>query len=345
MTEQQWQHLLSILSGKEAEPTVAFIIDSPWLPGWFGVSTLEYYSSDDVWFRANARAAERFPEVIFLPGFWSEYGMCTEPSAFGSKMIWQEHEPPYARKVLFNPEAIADLTIPDAAQDGLLPFVIQRLKSTQNEMQRIGHTVRFAVSRGPLNIASFLMGTTEFLTLVTLEPEKAHALLAKISAFLVSWLRHQRACFPTIDGIFLLDDIVGFIGDRHCREFAVPYLKQAFSAFEASVRFFHNDAHGLVCAPYLEGIGVNLFNFGFQHGVAEMRARTGPNVTLLGNIPPRDVLAQGSPEEIIRKLREAWVSDRRLIWSGGGGMPPGVKSENIEAFVQAVDEMARETAA
>jgi uroporphyrinogen-III decarboxylase len=345
MTEKQWRYLLRILSGEKADPAAAFIVDSPWLPGWFGISTLEYYTSDDLWFRANAEAVFRFPDVIFLPGFWSEYGMCTEPSAFGSKMIWAGHEPPFAERIISDPEAINDLCIPDVTRDGLLPFVIQRLRSAQPRMEEIGHSIRFAVARGPLNIASFLMGTTEFLTLVTLNPEKAHVMLEKISTFLVSWLRHQRACFATIDGILLLDDIVGFIGDRHCREFAVPYLKKAFSAFEASVRFFHNDAHGLVCAPYLEEVGVNLFNFGFQHSLVEMRQTAGPRVTLLGNIPPRDVLAQGTPGDVRRAVRNNWVSDNRVVWSCGGGMPPGVKSENIEAFVQAVDEMAQETAA
>ena len=28
---------------------------------------------------------------MFLPGFWSEYGMCTEPSAFGAKCVWYEN--------------------------------------------------------------------------------------------------------------------------------------------------------------------------------------------------------------------------------------------------------------
>jgi len=62
---------------------VGFIIDSPWLPGWFGISTLDYYSSDDLWLRANLKAVTDFPDVWFMPGFWSEYGMCTEPSVFG----------------------------------------------------------------------------------------------------------------------------------------------------------------------------------------------------------------------------------------------------------------------
>ena len=32
---------------------------------------------------------------MFLPGFWAEYGMCTEPSAFGAKLVWTEDDFPH----------------------------------------------------------------------------------------------------------------------------------------------------------------------------------------------------------------------------------------------------------
>ncbi|MDO9154543.1 MAG: hypothetical protein Q7U47_12720 [Paludibacter sp.] len=38
-------------------------------------------------------------------------------------------------------------------------------------IESAGHKIRFSVSRGPLNVASFLMGTTEFLTLMMMDPE------------------------------------------------------------------------------------------------------------------------------------------------------------------------------
>ena len=79
---------------------VGFIIDSPWLPGWAGISTLDYYASDEKWLAANLQAVGRFPEIMFLPGFWSEFGMCTEPSAFGTKCRWAEHELPFADKIV-----------------------------------------------------------------------------------------------------------------------------------------------------------------------------------------------------------------------------------------------------
>ena len=339
MTGEQWDRLLAVITGEVVEPLpVGFIIDSPWLPGWAGISTLDYYSSERLWLEANFKAVRRFPEVMFLPGFWSEYGMCTEPSAFGSKCSWREQELPYSEKIPVDFSSSGGIDRPDPRGDGLLPFVLRRLKHCRGEIEDSGHLIKFAVSRGPLNIASFLMGPTEFLMGIRTEPEATERLLGAVTDFIVEWLQLQAEAFESIDGVLILDDIVGFLGDEDFRTAALPYLKRTFGAVDARVRFFHNDAAGLVCARYLEEIGVNMFNFSFEHGLAEMQELTGNAVTLVGNIPPRDVLAGGSPEEVeasVHGVLESVGDRRRLILSCGGGMPGGVPSENIEAFVSA----------
>ncbi|MEJ2567770.1 MAG: uroporphyrinogen decarboxylase family protein, partial [candidate division WOR-3 bacterium] len=62
-------------------------------------------------------------------------------------------------------------------------------------------------------------------------------------------------------------------------------------------------------------------------------------VAMLGNIPPRDVLAKGSPEDVkkaVTELMDPLEDKSRVILSCGGGMPPGVSTENIKAFVETV---------
>ncbi|MEJ2704261.1 MAG: uroporphyrinogen decarboxylase family protein, partial [Sedimentisphaerales bacterium] len=290
------------------------------------------------WFEANLKAIRRFPEVLFLPGFWSEFGMCTEPSAFGAKCTWQESELPYADKVITDIQTASSLIKPDPKKDGLLPFMLNRLKHYQDPMEGAGHHIRFAVSRGPLNVASFLMGTTEFLMAIRTDPEKTRALLETVTDFIVEWVKLQAQTFPSIGGVLILDDIVGFLGEQDFRDSAMPYLKQVFQSLDVAVKFFHNDAMGRVCAPYLAQMGVNLFNFSFQHTLVEMKELTGGAVTLLGNIPTRDVLAAGTPDEVKNSVKAALDSlqdRRRVILSCGGGMPPDVPTGNIKAFLSA----------
>jgi len=272
MTRDQWIALTSMIAGKESQrPLTGFIIDSPWIPGWYGISTMEYYSSDRSWLDANIKAIETFPDSLFLPGFWSEYGMCSEPSAFGAKCIWQKNDLPHADKIITDLSQVSGLSCPDPASDGLLPFIIERLLKMQPEINDMGHEIKFAVARGPLNIASFLMGTTELMMAVMLQAEELHKLMRIITDFTKKWIIHQKETFPSIEGIMLLDDIVGFIAEPEVKAFAVPYIKEIFHSFDAEVRLFHNDASGLVSTPFLEEMDVNIFNFSFEHSINDIR--------------------------------------------------------------------------
>ncbi len=339
MTDKQWDLLVDIINGKKVEPLpVGFIIDSPWLPNWFGISILDYYTNDNLWFDANMKAINEFSDTIFLPGFWSEYGMCTEPSAFGTKCIFPQNAFPNPLKIIKSSDEISDLEIPDPEKDGLLPFMLNRLKLAQPRIEDAGHKIKFSVSRGPLNIAGFLMGMTEFLMSIKTEPEKAHSLLNKITEYLKKWHQLQRETFPSIDGILILDDIIGFIGEEDFKTFGLPYFKELYHA-DMIVKFLHNDATYKSSVKYLNEMGINLFNMDFNSDMNELKEKTGNKVTMLGNIPPRDVLAKGNPDDVkesVKKLLDSLEDKTRVIVSCGGGVPPEVPTENIKAFVKTV---------
>lgn len=339
MTDKQWETLKAIVNGEKTEqPTTGFIIDCPWLPEWYGISILDYFSNDELWLKANLKAIETFPDVIFLPGFWSEYGMCTEPSAFGSKCVFFKNEFPFANKIIHSSEDIHNLTVPNPKTDGLLPFMLNRLVKAQSAIEAAGHKIRFSVSRGPLNIASFLMGTTEFLTLMMMDPDATHKLLRIITDFLKIWHKLQHDAIPTIDGIMMLDDIVGFVGDEEFKEFAYPYLKELYDTSD-SIKLFHNDADCTVSVKYYPELGINLYNPGIHMSLTELRAATHNKMAILGNIPPRDVLASGSKSDItetVKALKYEAEGFNRIVFSCGGGMPPAVTTDNINTFINAL---------
>jgi len=339
MTDTQWELLKRTIKGEQSThlPT-GFIVDCPWLPNWYGVTILDYFSNDEIWLGANLKAIKDFPDVMFLPGFWSEYGMCTEPSAFGARCSFPVNEFPHAHKVIHSPDDIDSLPSPNPKVDGLLPLMLNRLKLAQPHIEDAGHKIRFSVARGPLNIASYLMGTSEFLTLLMMDPGKAERLIKKITAFLKEWLSLQTETFPTIDGIFLLDDIIGFLGEAEFCTYGLPFFKELYGT-DVSVKFLHNDAGCRVSAPFLPDMGINLFNMGFEITLNELKTLTRNEIALVGNIPPRDVLANGTPAVVARATTELITSladPSKIVLSCGGGMPPGVTSENIEAFLKAV---------
>ena len=219
-------------------------------------------------------------------------------------------------------------------------------KNNEKAIIAAGHQIRFAIARGPFNIASFLMGTTELMMAIVMDPEGTHRLLEKITGFVCDWLEWQKENFPSMDGVLILDDIIGFVGENEFNEFVIPYFKKIFSATGASARFLHNDAAGLITAKNLEEMDVNMFNFSFEHSLDEIRKLAGPEIVLVGNIPPRDVLATGTAEQVKSAVYKAFgeIDDhKRIIWSAGGGLPPDVSSNNINAFIEAVKESSKKT--
>lgn len=344
MRDDQWQSLVELVSQGSAIPRVGLLVDSPWVPGWYGITIREYLASERLWLQANLKAVEEFPDVWFIPGFWSEYGMCTEPSAFGGRCRFGANDFPHIEPILKSWAEVPDIRPPDCTRDGLLPFVLERLKLTESEMVKKGHRVRFAVSRGPLNIGSYLLGQSEFLLGLKAEKELAHQLLRLVTDFIKHWVQYQKEVFPSIDGMLILDDLIGFVGPKDFEEFVVPYFTEIFSSINVSVRMLHNDAYGLITARHLEHMKVNVFHFSCDHTFEQVRNLCGPNVVLMGNIKPRDVLAGGTVEDLRREIREAWstAGDRtRILWSAGGGVPPNVSSEKIHVFVDELKSLAQ----
>ena len=138
----------------------------------------------------------------------------------------------------------------------------------------------------------------------------------------------------------MLDDIVGFLSEADFLEFGRPYLQELY-ATDVTVKFFHNDAACAQSLRHYPDLGINLYNPGVQTSLAEMRRLCGHRLTILGTIPPRDVLGRGTPDEVrvaVRQLLADHPDHSRLILSCAGGMPPGVSTENIQAFHGAVRE-------
>ncbi|MCX6760309.1 MAG: hypothetical protein NTW46_03120, partial [Candidatus Nealsonbacteria bacterium] len=61
----------------------------------------------------------------------AEYGMCTEPAAFGSKCVFPENEFPFAAKTLEDYAEVGRLKKPNCKTDGLCPLVLKRLHRAQ----------------------------------------------------------------------------------------------------------------------------------------------------------------------------------------------------------------------
>ncbi|MGB9601209.1 MAG: uroporphyrinogen decarboxylase family protein [Limisphaerales bacterium] len=340
MTTEEWNIIKKCALCEETGESVpvALIIDSPWIPGYLGISTIDYIQIPQVWLDANLAVERQFEEIIFIPGFWAEAGMATEPSGFGCKVSFYHDRTPEVHPILKSVEEVDRLVVPNPKTDGLMPFILNTYKKCEPIIRENGHSVKIVCARGPLTIATHLLGVTQFLLDLKLDPSNTHKLLKITTQFIKDWLSAQAESLSEVEGIMILDDIVGFLSPKDYLEFAHPYLKEIFSAFPQCVKIFHNDNFNPSSYKYLGELGVQIFNFTHLTDIKKARELVGENVCLMGNVPPLEVLARGNVEDVIKSAInciQLHNSRKGLILSAGGGTSPGTPAENIRALARA----------
>ncbi|HRZ54306.1 MAG TPA: uroporphyrinogen decarboxylase family protein [Candidatus Paceibacterota bacterium] len=339
VNQAQWEILRRCARGEDVGHTqVALIIDSPWIPGYLGLSTLDYLTVPEVWFEANLEVERRFTEAIFIPGFWVEMGMATEPSAFGCKVSFYPDRPPAAHPICDSLDALEGVAPPNPLTDGLMPLVLNYYRRAEPRVREAGHLIKIVAARGPLTLATHLVGVSAFLLALRLDPGAAHRLLRVTATTARNWLQAQADALHDVEGVLMLDDIAGFISEKDYLAFAHPYLKEVFDAFPGALKLFHNDTNNPVSYRHIRALGADIFNFTHEQPLAEVRALTGPDLCLMGNVPPLEVLAQGAPDTVRSKALECMAAHggrRGLLLSAGGGVSPGTPGENVAALIAA----------
>ncbi len=317
---------------------VALIVDSPWLPGYAGIDTLDYYLLPDQWLAINLGLLARFPDAVWIPGFWVEYGMAAEPSAFGARIRFHHDSPPAIQPLSTDIDFWADAPAPNVREAGFMPLVLRLYEHMEARLQAEGLGVRMVAARGPLVTASWLMGVSDLMMSIVLAPDKVHRFLETLTTTIIAWLHAQLDLLHDPEGILLLDDIVGMISLKHYQAFAAPYLQRIFDEFEGLIRIYHNDTP---CAHLHEALAdahFDVFNFSHQADIAAVKRVMGRRVALMGNVAPLDLGVRGAPEQVEAAARaciDAAAAGGGFILSFGGGVSPDTPPENIDALLRA----------
>ena len=343
MRPEQWEIFKKAARLEKLDNTpLALIIDSPWIPGYLGINHMDYYLDPELWFQSNLKIHQEFPDIIFIPSWWMEYGMAAEPSALGTKIKFWENNTPSEFHTLFRIEDIDDLPKYEVEHDAFMALTLHRIRMQKQRILDHGYTLPIVTSRGPLCTAGFVRNTTNFMMDIIEKPEWAHKLIDLSTNLIIDWLKAQaKAMGNTVEGIFILDDIVGFIGEDDYQEFAHPYLKRICDAFPKDwIKIYHNDADINACLNHLPDCGFNVLNWGKQTDIAEVKNSVGDRMCLMGNVNPLEIGVQGTPQEVFDATLDVLEKSNGegIILSLGGGVSPGMPRDNIVALQQALDE-------
>lgn len=320
---------------------VGLIVDSPWLPGYAGIDTRDYFLLPDRWFVINRGLLDRFPDAVWLPGFWVEYGMAAEPSGFGVKLHFHANRPPSIEPVVSDLSAWAEASPADPSEDGLMPLVLRLYALAEERLHADGLGIRMVCARGPMAIASSVMGVTPLMMGVAENPQAVARVLETMTSTIIRWLHAQLDTLRQPEGIMLLDDLIGMISKKDYETLVHPHLRRIFDEFEGLVRVFHNDTPCPHLLASLAEANFDVFNFSHKTDIGEVKAIMGHRVALMGNVPPLAVGVRGSPDDVSQWAKgclDKAAAGGGLILSFGGGVSPETPAENIDALLAAAWE-------
>ncbi len=334
-----WQRFTTVARGGTTDRVpAALIVDSPWLPGYAGIDTLDYFLREDVWLKINRDLLERFPDVAWIPGFWIEYGMAAEPSAFGARVIWHHDRPPSIEPVRGGLADLADIEPPDPREHGLMPLVLQRYAN----LERQGIRAKMVAARGPFAVANWALGATDLMLALATAPAAIARFLDTATTTVIAFLRAQLDTLREPEGILLLDDLVGMISPEMFERFARPVFARIFAEFDGLIKVFHNDTPCMHLVKPFATLGFDVFNFSHAMDIGIVQAAM-PGIALMGNVPPYTVMAEGTPAQVEQCAHECIrkTGGRGLILSAGGGISPGTPAEAVDALVRASRQVIR----
>ncbi|HWR17483.1 MAG TPA: uroporphyrinogen decarboxylase family protein [Terriglobales bacterium] len=341
MLPQQWETFKKAARlEKLSQIPMAMIIDSPWVPGYLGLKHLDYYLDLDLWFRSNLTIMHEFPEVIFVPSWWMEFGMAAEPSILGAKIKFWPNTTPSEEATLYRLEDIDKISKYEVEVDSYAALTLHHMSMVKQRILDAGYTLPMITARGPLCTAGFVRGTQKFMMDIRKDPAGAHRLIDLCTNVVIDWLKAQHKVLgDTVESIFILDDIVGFINEEKYLEFAHPYLKRICDAFPKDwIKVYHNDAEVGACLNHLPDVGFNVLNWGKQRNIREVKQRVGDRMCLMGNVNPLEIGVRGTPEEVKAATLDVLEDSQGegIILSLGGGTSPGMPGQNIRAMIEAL---------
>jgi uroporphyrinogen decarboxylase len=71
MRPEQWETFKKAARLEKMDKIpMAMIIDSPWIPGYLGISHMDYFLDPELWFQSNLKIHLEYPDIIFFFSWW-----------------------------------------------------------------------------------------------------------------------------------------------------------------------------------------------------------------------------------------------------------------------------------
>ncbi|MDR0928485.1 MAG: uroporphyrinogen decarboxylase family protein, partial [Oscillospiraceae bacterium] len=199
---------------------------------------------------------------------------------------------------------------------------------------------------GPYSLAGRLMDVTEIMYACYDEPEMVHAVLGKVTEFLIAYCKAYRDVGA--HGVVMAEPLAGLLTPALSEEFSCAYVKQIVDAVQTDdfVVVYHNCGNATIAMiDEILATGCAAYHFGNAISMEEMLKHIPDDVLCMGNVDPAGQFRNGTPESIREAtldLMARCCKHKNFLISSGCDIPPLSKWENIDAFFAAVEEFYKQ---
>ncbi|MBR9829808.1 MAG: uroporphyrinogen decarboxylase [Oceanospirillales bacterium] len=270
----------------------------------------------------------------------------TIPDAMGLGLYFEQGEGPRFKKVLRTANDVADLPIPDAAND--LDYVMAAVSEIRGALS--GRVPLIGFSGSPWTLATYMVegGSSKdfrhIKKMMYATPEVMHALLDKLAQSVTTYLNEQIRSGAQAVQIF--DTWGGVLSGPMYKEFSLKYMQQIVNGLIREhdgrrvpvILFTKNGGQWL---ETMAEVGADALGLDWTTNIDDARRRVGGQVALQGNMDPSVLYA---PADRIRTevgdILARFGNGNGHVFNLGHGIHQFVDPESAKIFVDAVHELS-----
>lgn len=187
---------------------------------------------------------------------------------------------------------------------------------------------------GPFTVAGQLAGEQSVLRLVRAAPRDLYELLAKATRVAESYARLLLEAGAHV--LWISDPLAALLPPDAFEEFAGRHLRRVFATAQGGPTMLHvcGDVTDLI-EPMI-ATGAMGISFDQCMELLSIEDRVPPEVTVIGNLDPVEIVAMESPANVTTaadELATAMGTHPNFILSTGCALPPNTPLENVRAFL------------
>ena len=276
--------------------------------------------------------ADKYPSIAAV----TIMDLSVEAEAFGCEIKFSNDEvPDVSSNLINNIEEAKALEIPKVGSHRTKVY----LEATKLMSKNILDRPSFAGEIGPFSLTARLLGVTDALMQIMLEPELVHILLEKTTKFLIEYAKAFKE--HGAHGIIIAEPVAGLLSPDLCDEFSSKYVKKIVDNVQDDnfIVILHNCGNTENLVSSMLSTGSKLYHFGNVVDLAAILTQVPSNIIVSGNIDPATIFRNGTSDDVrteTMRLLEKTSNYNNFIISSGCDIPPETPMENIDAFFEIV---------